>query len=297
MPVFVALCLLLGPGPGEASKGAAGRVHAEVRRIMNANGGRALFSEIYNAEATPDAEREYASRLYEVFFALPAHLASEKRASGKPPTRAEIAANFGLVLEAVDLLLDVAVSDPRMPKLLERDAGTGEIRWLDLAAIDEFVARKGASVQLTGWAGKPLPEFSLTTLDGAPLRSSDLRGQPALVFLWLTRCPICRRITPDVVELDRRYRARGLRIVGLCADASLGLDVPAAERAAWIQEQAIRYPVAMLDGPARAALGNQNIFPALFLVGADGRVAKLVLNYHDLDALETLLKPLLAPAS
>lgn len=295
MPLLALLCLLLGPDPGETRTGVMDKVHAEVRRIMNANGGRALFSEIYNAEATPEAEREYASRLYEVFFALPAHLASEKRASGKPPLRAEIAANFGLAPEAVDLLLDVAVNDPRMPKLLEREPGSGEIRTLDLGAIDEFVARKGASVQLAGWVGKPLPDFTLTTLDGGALLSSDLRGRPALVFLWLTRCPICRRITPSVVELDRRYRDRGLRIVGLCADASLGLEVPAPERAQWIQEQAIRYPVAMLDGPARAALGNQNIFPAMFLVGADGKVARLVLNDHDLAALDALVKPLLGP--
>jgi peroxiredoxin len=295
MPVLAILALLAGPGAGGAPPAVADRVHAEVRRIMAANSGRALFSEIYNAPAIPDGEREYASRLYEVFFALPAHLASEKRAGAKLPTRAEIAANFGLGIPAVDLLLDVALGDPRMPKLLERDPRTGEISTLDLAAVNEFVAKKGASVQLAGWVGRPLPDFTLEALDGGTLRANDLKGHPALVFLWLTRCPVCRRITPDVVELDRRYRARGLRIVGLCADETLGLGVPPEERATWVKEQGIRYPNAVLDAPARAALGNQNIFPALFLVGADGKVARLVINHHDLETLEALVEPLLAP--
>jgi thiol-disulfide isomerase/thioredoxin len=278
-------------------QGVADRVHAEARRIMGANGGRALFSEIYNAPEVPAAEREYAARLYEVFFALPSHLASEKRRSGRIPSKAEIAANFGLGPDAVDLLLEVAVRDPRLPKLLQRDPASGEVASLDLLVIDDFVAKKGTSVQVSGWAGRPLPDFSLTALDGSPVIAASLRGHPTLIFLWLTRCPVCRRITPEVVELDQRYRERGLRVVGLCADDTLGLGVPAEERAAWIKEQGIGYTIALLDGPSRAALGNQNIFPAMFLVAADGKVAELVINYHDLPSLEALLKPLLAPAS
>jgi hypothetical protein len=296
MPVLAVLSLLLA-APAEAPRAVAERVHVEVRRIMEANGGRALFSEIYNAPALPEAEREYASRLYEVFFALPAQLASETRATGKPPTRGEIAANFGLGVEAVDLLLEVAVKDPRMPKLLQRDPASGEVASLDLAAVDDFVAKKGALVQVAGWAGRPFPEFSLTALDGSPLTTAALRGQPALIFLWLTRCPVCRRVTPDVVALDRRYRGRGLRVVGLCADDALGLGVSADERAAWIRDQGIEYPVAVLDGRSRAALGNQNIFPAMFLVGADGKVVELLINAHDPAVLEAKLKPLLGPAS
>jgi len=42
----------------------------------------------------------------------------------------------------------------------------------------------------------------------------DLEGKPALVYVWLTRCPVCRRVTPSVVELDRRFGPRGLKIVG-----------------------------------------------------------------------------------
>ena len=105
---------------------------------------------------------------------------------------------------------------------------------------------------------------------------SRLGGYPASLFL----------------ELDRRLGPKGLRIVGLNSDGVLGLNVAEAERDAWIREQGIRYPNAALDPKTRAAFA-QNIFPAFFLVGRDGRIQKLVLNERSLDELEKLALPLL----
>lgn len=269
------------------------RVHDEVRAIMAAHEGRALFSELYNDEDLPGAARGYAARLYEVFFALPAFLAGEQRAKGRPPRLEEIADNFGLPAGAAELLVEIAVTDPRLPELLTRDEASGEIADLELAALDAFAARKGTSVAVAGWAGRPFPDLALTALDGEPLGAAAFAGRPALVFLWLTRCPVCRRVTPDVVALDRRYRERGLRVVGLCADEALGLDVPGAERRAWLEEQGVEYRNALLDAEVRAALGNQNIFPAFFLVGADGVVRRLLINAQEPEALAGLVEGLL----
>jgi len=287
------VCLALGLVPAPGVEEASERVHNAVREIMSAHDGRAVFSDLYNSADLSTPKREYASRLYEVFFALPAYLSAEQRATGHPPRAAEIADNFGLPAGAAELLLEIIVSDPRLPKLLTRDASSGEIVSLDLAALDAFAEKKGTSVQVAGWAGEPLPDFALTTLDGQSLRSVDLEGKPTLIFLWLTRCPVCRRVTPDVVALDRLYRERGLRVIGLCADDVLGLDVSPADRRKWLRDQDVGYPNAVLDSAARAALGNQNIFPAFFLVAADGTVARLVINEQSLARLKTLVEELI----
>ena len=290
MTVVALVALNLAVMPSDAA--VAESVHGAVRQIMTANEGHALFSELYNDREITEPQREYAARLYEVFFALPGHLAAERRRTDRPARRQELADNFGLSREAVDLLLEIAVSDPRLPKLLTLEAD-GEIASLDLAAIDAFVEQKGGTVRVAGWEGRPLPELSLTALDGEPLGSADLMGRPSLVFLWLTRCPICRRVTPLVAELDRRYRDRGLQVVGLCADVTLGLGVTEDERREWLEEQQIEYRNAVLDAEARAALGNQNIFPAFFLVDAAGIVRRLVINEQDEATFEALLEELL----
>lgn len=282
-----------GSGAREvASTAARARVHAEVREMMRANEGRVLFSDLWNGDRLDALEKEYAARLYEVFFALPALVADELRSQGAPPARAAIADSYGLSPEAVDLLLGVMTGEPRMPKLFRRQAETGEIVDVDRAALEAFVKSRGSQVRVSGWQGAPLPSFSLAGVPSGTLSSHSLDGRPGLVFLWLTRCPVCRRVTPSVVELSRRLGPRGLQVVGLNADEVLGLSVTPAERESWLREQGVSYPNAALDAATRAALG-QNIFPAFFLVERDGRVRELVLNERSLEELEALVEPLL----
>ena len=83
-----------------------------------------LFTELWNGDRLGGPEKEYAARLYEVFFALPGHVQDEMKAAGGPPKRAAIAANFGLTIDAVDLLLAVMTAEPRMPKLFRRHPET-----------------------------------------------------------------------------------------------------------------------------------------------------------------------------
>ncbi len=291
LPTAACLCLAaaLSSEPGAPAQA---RVHSEVRAMMQADKGRVLFTDLWNGDRLNAAEREYAARLYEVFFALPAHLLGELRAGGALPTPADIAANYGLAPEAVDLLLTVMTTEPRMPKLFGRDPETGKVRDVDRQALESFVSTRGSEVRVSGWRGKPLPSFALPAITGGSLKSADLLGKPTLVYVWLTRCPVCRRVAPSIVELDRRFGPRGLRIAGLNADDVLALKVPETEREAWLREQGVRYPNASLDAATRKALG-QNIFPAFFLVEKDGRVRELILNERSLDELAALVEPLL----
>ncbi len=272
------------------------RVHAEVRTMMQTGNGQVLFTDLWNGDRLSAAQREYAARLYEVFFALPSHVQDEMRARGAPPSPSDIAANFGLAPDAVDLLLAVMTTEPRMPKLFRRDPGTGAITDVDAAVLETFVKNHGSEVRVSGWKDKPLPTFALPATIGGTLSSADLQGKPTLVFVWLTRCPVCRRVTPSLVELDRRFGPRGLKIVGLNSDSVLGLAVPESERETWLRDQGVRYPNAPLDAATRSAFG-QNIFPAFFLVGKDGRILELVLNERSLDELAALVEPLLQQGS
>jgi len=267
--------------------------HAQVRAMMEAGDGRVVFSDLYNNPELPDPVKDYLGRLYEIYFAIPDHLQSELRTTGEIPSLQAVADNFGIRREEVDLLLDVMTSEPRMPMLLARNEETKEIEVLDLEEIDDFITQKGSQVRVSGWIGKQVPSFELPTLDGSTVRDSDLNGKSAILFIWLTRCPVCRRITPHMIELEKKYRDRGLVVQGLNADRALDLDVSDEEREEFVRESGIPYRIGMLDVETRADLGNGNIFPMLFFVGADGTIERFVLNYQDFDQLKKMTEDLL----
>src|SRR5262249_50657629 len=56
----------------------------------------------------------------------------------------------------------------------------------------------------------PAPDFSLTDLDGHPVRLADQRGHLTLLNFWGSWCPPCQAEIPALVQLDREYRSRKL---------------------------------------------------------------------------------------
>ena len=65
---------------------------------------------------------------------------------------------------------------------------------------------------------KTLPAFRFVDLDGVSRDSTEWQGQILIVNFWATWCPPCRQEMPLFVELQEKYRARGLQIVGIAID-------------------------------------------------------------------------------
>lgn len=97
--------------------------------------------------------------------------------------------------------------------VLASAAGALAIRsWRSAAALVT-----AAAVGLLFWAGtrelsratlgKAAPTAALEQLDGPPLVISELRGRPAVVNLWATWCPPCRREMPLLAGAAAENRA------------------------------------------------------------------------------------------
>jgi cytochrome c biogenesis protein CcmG, thiol:disulfide interchange protein DsbE len=63
-----------------------------------------------------------------------------------------------------------------------------------------------------------IPSFSLPDLDGKIWNSGDFAGKPLIVDFWATWCNTCKETVPKLAELQEKYKARGLTVVGISVD-------------------------------------------------------------------------------
>lgn len=265
--------LLAGPVAGSEQTGQAA---AEIRVLRYVRdhlqpGQPLLVTELYNKVFTQPEERKALNKLYSAFFRIPFFLVQYQEKFGSPPRLSVIAQQFDLPSpEAAEILLRVMESDPRVPRFLTRDPVTHEITKVAVEEIrrDPEFGQK-LEHQLSGWEGRPAPDFRLATLDGKEVDSSTLRGKVVLLYVWFTGCPPCMKETPALAALNREFSAGGLSVVGANADRVLGLSYDDAVRRRYLQEQHITFPVVHWTKESDSAYGNISIFPTLFLI--DGR--------------------------
>ena len=95
---------------------------------------------------------------------------------------------------------------------------TGVLALLLVPGCDSApAAEAGNPVAATGRpvVGSLAPDFTLTDLDGNSVRLADFRGQAVFLNFWATWCPPCRAEMPDIEALHRKYRDRGVVVLGV----------------------------------------------------------------------------------
>jgi cytochrome c biogenesis protein CcmG/thiol:disulfide interchange protein DsbE len=67
-------------------------------------------------------------------------------------------------------------------------------------------------------AGPTAPDFSLPDLSGNMTSLAQYRGSVVLLDFWATWCPPCKMSIPELVKLQKKYREKGLVILGISLD-------------------------------------------------------------------------------
>ena len=138
--------------------------------------------------------------------------------------------------------------------------------------------------------GERAPDFELRSLDGRSLRLSELSGKPVLLNYWATWCAPCRIEMPWLVELDEKYRAQGLQIVGVSMD-----DASAAQQVVtFVKERGVNYEILLGNSATADAYGGVRFMPQSFFLDADGQIIKATTGLTDKKDLEDASKTLLA---
>jgi thiol-disulfide isomerase/thioredoxin len=121
----------------------------------------------------------------------------------------------------------------------------------------------------------------ITKLDGQTFKLSDFRGKVLVVDFWRTDCAPCVRLIPHLAELSRKYREKGLEVVGLTSDDRENeKDV-----VDFLKERSVDYTVgydnqwlssAFLKGTEVDELGPP--IPQVFVISREGRVVEHIIG-------------------
>lgn len=138
--------------------------------------------------------------------------------------------------------------------------------------------------------GQPAPEFELQTLEGGRLSLAELRGSPVVVNFWASWCIPCHREAPLLRAADVRYRAQGVRIVGIVYQDSV-------EKARdFMARYGQTYP-GLVDPGGRTAI-DYGVFgiPETYFIDASGSVRGRHVGEISEDVLERQIEALLVAA-
>jgi thiol-disulfide isomerase/thioredoxin len=59
---------------------------------------------------------------------------------------------------------------------------------------------------------------AIEKLDGKTFKLADFRGKVVVLDFWATYCPPCVKQMPQLADLSKRYRAKGVEVIGLTSD-------------------------------------------------------------------------------
>jgi peroxiredoxin len=155
-------------------------------------------------------------------------------------------------------------------------------------ALDPF--EKAGVVELK--EGQPAPAFTLDTLAGGRASLADHRDKLVVLNFWATWCQPCTLEMPSLEALWRRYRDRGLVVVGVSVDrgSPRGLIEP------YVRNLKLTFPI-LLDPQSRTSDGwRVTALPATFIVRPGGDVTGMVVgarewNSEEMQALVERLLP------
>lgn len=127
------------------------------------------------------------------------------------------------------------------------------------------VAPAAASPTPAGKAGAQLPDLTLNCFTGgAPVNLRDVKG-PAVINVWASWCPPCRKELPAFQRLSERADGR-FQVIGVNSRDSRGGAQSIGE------DYGVGFPMLLDQGDAFQRALERNAFPLTVLVDADGRI-------------------------
>jgi peroxiredoxin len=148
----------------------------------------------------------------------------------------------------------------------------------------------GCEKKVDAW--QTAPEFSLKDLSGNMVSLKQYRGYIVLLDFWATWCPPCRQSIPELVDLQEKYRDKGVVILGISMDNPLQFSTRYLR--AFKEKFKINYKILRVNRQvALDYFGTQNMaIPTMFVINREGKIVDKHVGFRP-GAVEKSIKKLI----
>ncbi len=137
-----------------------------------------------------------------------------------------------------------------------------------VAILQSLAASRPAAAEVKPVAARKLaPDFTLSDASAKAVKLSDYKGKVVLLNFWATWCGGCKVEMPELIDFQRKYKDRGLTVIGVSTDDK-GWKVVKP----FIDEKKINYTVVLRDDETCKRYGVAAM-PVTFLIDREGRIA------------------------
>jgi len=144
------------------------------------------------------------------------------------------------------------------------------------------------------FAGGPVPDVALKELSGKDVTLAQYKGKVVLLNFWATWCEPCRGEIPELIQLQRKYSARGFTVLGVDVDQegpSAVVKFIDKERFDVDGSKAqMNYPTVVGSDDVAEKLGGLFGYPTSILISRDGKQVQRILGAINYDELSKAIE-------
>jgi thiol-disulfide isomerase/thioredoxin len=129
-----------------------------------------------------------------------------------------------------------------------------------------LVAVLASAPAVAGDSAGPAAQFSLKSRSGQTVSLSNLKGQVVLINFWATWCGPCRKEMPLLEQIQKKYGALGVTMLGVNVEEDTRMMVT------FLRDTPVSFPILMDPANGVSKLYHVAAMPSTVIIDRKGNV-------------------------